>query len=280
MKVKITADSTCDLSEELVKKYGIEIVPLSVLKGAQSYLDTIEIHPKDIFDYFEAGNGLCTTSAVNVEQYKKVFAELLKENDAVVHIDISSEMSSCYQNACTAAGFFENVYVVDSRNLSSATGHLVIDACLMAQQGLSGKEIAEKLNEMAAKLEASFVIDKLTYLHKGGRCSTVAALGANLLKLKPCIEVIDGSMVVGKKYRGSFVQSIDKYTQERLEGRDDIDYRRIFITHTGVSDEVLNIVKSNIEKYGKFEEVLETFAGCTVSCHCGPNTLGILFYRK
>lgn len=280
MKIKVTADSTCDLSEELIKKYDIEIIPLSVLKGDQSYLDTIEIHPQDIFDYFEGGNGLCTTSAVNAEQYMKTFERLSKENDAVIHVDISSEMSCCYQNACKAAESFDNVYVIDSRNLSTATGHIVIDACLLAQQGLSGQEIADTLRQMTAKLEASFVIDKLTYLHKGGRCSTVAALGANLLKLKPCIEVIDGAMTVGKKYRGSFAQAIDKYTRERLEGRDDIDYRRVFITHTGVSDEVMNIVKSNIEKYGKFEEVLETSAGCTVSCHCGPNTLGILFYRK
>lgn len=280
MKIKVTADSTCDLSEELIKKYDIEIIPLSVLKGNQSYLDTIEIHPQDIFDYFESGNGLCTTSAVNAEQYMKTFERLSRENDAVIHVDISSEMSCCYQNACKAAESFDNVYVIDSRNLSTATGHIVIDACLLAQQGFSGKEIADKLRQMTSKLEASFVIDKLTYLHKGGRCSTVAALGANLLKLKPCIEVIDGVMTVGKKYRGSFAQAIDKYTRERLEGRDDIDYRRVFITHTGVSDEVMNIVKSNIEKYGKFEEVLETSAGCTVSCHCGPNTLGILFYRK
>lgn len=280
MKIKVTADSTCDLTPELIEKYDIEIVPLYVVKGENSYLDTVEINPSDVFEYFDNGQGLCKTSAVNVDRYKEIFARNLKEYDAIIHIDISSDMSSCYQNACMAASEFENVYPIDSRNLSTASGHLVLEACLMAQQGLEAKDIADKLNELAGKLEASFVIDKLTYLHKGGRCSSLAALGANILKLKPCIEVVDGVMGVGKKYRGSFEQAIDKYTRERLEGRNDVDYKRIFITHTTCVPEIIQIAKDNVMKYGKFEEIIETTAGCTISCHCGPNTLGILFFRK
>ena len=280
MKIKVTADSTCDLSPELIEKYDIEIIPLSVVKDGTPYLDTVEITPKDVFDYFESGKGLCTTIAANVDRYIGVFKKYADDYDAVIHVNLSADMSSCYQNACIAAEKFSNVYVVDSRNLSTASGHIVLDACLLAKQGLNAEEIVEKLRNMTSKLEASFVIDKLTYLYKGGRCSAVAALGANLLKLKPCIEVKDGVMGVGSKYRGSFDACIDKYTQERLEGRNDIDYRRIFITHTGVDKKIIETVRNNIKKYGKFEEVIETFAGCTISSHCGPNTLGILFYRK
>ena len=280
MRIKITADSTCDLTPELIEKYDIEIVPLFVVKGNNSYLDTVEINPSDVFDYFESGQGLCKTSAVNIDRYEEVFSRNLKEYDAIIHINISSYMSSCYQNACMAASKFVNVYPIDSYNITTASGLLVLEACLMAQQGIEAKDIADRLNGMAGKLEASFVIDKLTYLHKGGRCSSLAALGANILKLKPCIEVVNGSMCVGKKYRGSFEQAIDNYTRDRLEGRNDVDYKRVFITYTTCSPEIIQIVRDNIMKYGKFEEIIETTTGCTISCHCGPNTLGIIFFRK
>lgn len=278
MKVKITADSTCDLSQELLDKYGISLIPLYVVKGEESLRDGIEIVPQDIYDYVEKG-GVCKTSAVNVAEYTAIFSEYKQGYDALIHINISSEFSACYQNAQLAATELENVYVVDSRNLSTGSGHLVIDAAIMAAQGMAPADIVTALNRLAEKVEASFVIDTLKYLHRGGRCSAVTALGANLLKLKPCIEVINGKMEVGKKYRGNIEKVIQQYITDRLIEREDIDYKRIFITTTG-SDEMANAAAEQVKQLGPWEDVIITKAGCTVSNHCGPNTLGILFYRK
>jgi DegV family protein with EDD domain len=189
-------------------------------------------------------------------------------------------MSSSYQNACLAAEEVGNTYIIDSRNLSSGSGHIAILAAELAAKGHDVADIVDKLNIYTSKVEASFIIDTLTYLHKGGRCSTLAQLGANLLKLKPCIEVVNGSMNVGKKYRGSLEKCLKAYVSERLENRIDIDLDRIFITHSGCNQEILQMVKAQIEATQNFKEVLITNAGCTISSHCGPNTLGILFIRK
>ncbi len=280
MKIKITADSTCDLSPELTEKYGIDILPLYIVKDGKSYKDMSEIVPQDIFDHVSAGGEITSTAAINTEDYINYFKPLSEEYDAVIHINISADFSSCYQNACIAANEFENVYVIDSRNLSTGSGLLVLEAAEMAQNGESAEKIVHVLTNLALKVEASFVIDKLDYLRKGGRCSALAALGANLLSLRPCIEVVDGKMKVGKKYRGHFEKCIQQYVKERLDGRFDISQKRIFITHTPCPDGLADAVRAEIAKYMKFDEVLETFAGCTVSSHCGPNTLGILFIRK
>ncbi len=280
MKIKVVADSTCDLSKELVEKYGIHIIPLHVINGDDvDYIDGVNITPKDIFEYVDRTGKVFHTAAINVEEFERVFKEQLEENDAVIHISISSDFSACYQNACIASEV-GNVYVVDARNLSTGTGLLVLAAAEMAAQGLEPAEIKAKLDEKAGKVEASFVIDTLKYLHKGGRCSALAALGANVLSLKPCIEVRDGKMGVGKKYRGSFEKVIKNYAKERLSGRDDIDYSRVFITDCMCSDEVRESVCEIVKELGQFEEILFTNAGCTVSNHCGPNTLGVLFCRK
>ncbi len=280
MNIKITADSTCDLSAELIEKYDIGIFPLYIIKGGQSFRDGVDITPQDIFDHVAAGGEICSTSAVNVVDYAEKFAELSPKYDAVIHINISSDFSACHQNALLAAQNFENVYAVDSRNLSTGIGHITIEAAIMAKQGLEPKEIVERLEELIDRVEASFVIDKLDYLKKGGRCSAVAAAGANLLSLKPCIEVKDGAMQVGKKYKGSFEKTLKKYVKDRLKGRTDIDTRRIFITHTDCTPEMTSDVRSFIEEHQHFDEILITNAGCTISSHCGPNTLGILFIRK
>lgn len=280
MNIKITADSTCDLSPELIEAHDIDIIPLYIIKGGESFRDGVDITPSDIFAHVGGGGDICTTSAINVSDYAEKFAELSPKFDAVIHIDISAEFSACFQNAAMAAGKFENVYAVDSRNLSSGSGHVVLEAAKMAKSGMDPKEIVEKLKELTGRVEASFVIDKLDYLKKGGRCSSLAALGANLLNLKPCIEVKDGAMRVGKKYKGAFEKSLKKYVKERLEGRADIDPGRIFITHSGCGPEVVRSVREGIREYMEFDEIIETRAGCTVSSHCGPNTLGILFIRK
>lgn len=281
MKVKISADSTCDLTQELIEKYDIGITPLYIVKDGEAYKDGLELQPKDIYDRVSAGGEICSTAAVSVSDYMEYFTERLKTCDAIVHMHISSDMSACYQNACIAAQELGNVYPVDSRNLSTGIGHLVLDACEMAEKGMDAQEIRDELNRRREKLDVSFVVDTLAYLRKGGRCSALAAMGANLLSLKPCIEVRDGKMGVGKKYRGNIEKCLLQYVRERLEGRTDVDTRRIFITDSdGLSDETRELVEAEVRKYQSFEQVIHTRAGCTISNHCGPGTLGILYYHK
>lgn len=279
MNIKVTADSTCDLSQELLERYDITLAPLYVLKDGKEFRDGVDISPKDIFAHVAAGGSLCSTAAVNVADYIELFKQYSGDYGYVFHVTISSEFSACYQNACIAAQEFDNVYVIDSRNLSSGQGHVVIEAKRMSERFDDPKALYDWLVGLTARVEASFIVDKLDYLRKGGRCSAVAALGANLLQLKPCIDVIDGKMGVGKKYRGNFSKSLDAYVRDRLSGRDDIVYERIFITHPAC-DEYVDHVREEIKKYADFEEIDETHAGCTVSCHCGPGTLGVLFIRK
>lgn len=280
MRVKIISDSTCDLSPELLERYDIAITPLCVIKDGKEFHDGVDITPADIFAHVDGGGELCSTAAVSQFEYTQMFTRYAKEYDEVVQINIGSNFSCCYQNACLAAQEFDNVFVVDSENLSTGQGLLVVSAAKLAQQGVSGIEIAERVRALVPKVEASFLIDRLDYMQKGGRCSTVAALGANLLKLKPCIEVREGKMSVCKKYRGSFEKCIRQYVKERLDGREDIATELVFITHAAADTNVVAAAKEETAQYGSFEEVEETQAGCTVSCHCGPNTLGILFVRK
>ena len=229
----------------------------------------------------KAVKGVTHTSAVNVSDFQEKFEEFSKAYDAVIYISLSSEFSACYQNAVIAAGNFDNVYALDSRNLSTGVGHIVLDAALMAEGGMDVTEILETLGTMTDKVEASFVIDTLKYLHRGGRCSGVAALGANVLRLKPCIEVVSGKMDVGKKYRGNFDKVILQYINDKLGGRDDIDPKRVFITHPpGMDRKIIDSVTDAVKAQGKFDEIIETDAGCTICHHCGPVCLGILYYRK
>ena len=281
MTIKISSDSTCDLSSELIEQHHIAIVPLYVMKDGEALKDGIEITPEDIFSYTASTGKLCSTSAVSQYDYEEHFRSLLTGCDALIHITIGSDFSSCYQNACAAAQSFDNVYVVDSRNLSSGHGHVVLEAAAMASQGeKTPEEICAALNELTGKIEASFLLDRLDYMLKGGRCSAVAALGANLLRLKPCIEVADGKMRVCKKYRGSYNKCIHDYVTERLANRSDIREKRIFITHAAAEPDTVETARQVILEDGRFSQVFETHAGCTVSSHCGPHTLGVLFIRK
>ncbi len=280
MNIKVISDSTCDLSPELVQANDITITPLIVMKNGEEFYDGQTIVPNDIFAHVAAGGELCTTAARSVGFYVDTFRPFAEKYDGVVHITISSDFSSSFQNATLAASEFDNVLVVDSRNLSTGQGLLVLKACALAKTVSSLDELKTALEDYSSKVEASFVVDKLDYLVKGGRCSSAAALGANLLNLKPCIEVRDGKMIVGKKYRGKFAKCLASYVTDRLEGREDIDQSVLFITYTQVSQEVLDAVREAVRTYGRFSEIYETVAGCTVSCHCGPGTLGILFARK
>ena len=280
MNIRITADSTCDLTEELVAERNITVVPLTVSCAGESYKDGTEIGPDVLYEKIAASGQLAQTSAVNVQDYLDVFGALLKQCDAIVHFTISSDMSACYQNACIAAAELGNVYVVDSRNLSTGIGHLVLDACDMAAAGTDPAVIQRTLEQKREKLDVSFVVDTLEYLRRGGRCSALAAMGANLLKLHPCIFVKDGAMGVGKKYRGSLRDCITAYVRDRLADMDSVDTGRIFITDSGVSQECRDAAEKAVREMGDFGQIIHTRAGCTVSCHCGPGTLGVLFYRK
>lgn len=280
MKIKIMSDSTCDLSQELVEKFNIAIVPLNIVKDNQSYQDGVDITPADIYAHVATGGELCSTAAVSVGYYEEFFRKYAAEYDGVIHVNISSEFSCSYQNACLAAEEFDNVRVIDSRNLSTGQGLVVLKACELAETCTSLDEIKKQLDEFTDKVEASFLIDQLNYLVKGGRCSSAAALGANLLNLKPCIDVKNGKMTVGKKYRGKFEKCLASYVKERLADRDDLDCGTLFVTHTPVSDASMQAVKDTVDAYAQFDNIYWTEAGCTISCHCGPGTLGVLFVRK
>lgn len=279
-KIKITCDSTCDLTKELYEKYDIAVMPLAVNLGDNLYRDGVDIDGPMIFDYVAKTGILPKTSAVSIAEYTDFFKPWLDEGCEIVHINLSSGLSSCHQNACLAAEDLGNVYVVDSLNLSSGSGHLAIAAAELAAEGLEAKEIADRLNEMKTRLDVSFIIQELDYLHKGGRCSGVAAFGANLLKLRPCIEVVDGGMVVGKKYRGSTEKTIKEYIEGRLAGREDLQLNRIFVTHSHAPQEIVDEMVKYVKELQPFAEVIETVAGSTITSHCGKACLGVLFFKK
>jgi len=280
MRVKITADSTCDLPEDIIERYNIGLTPLYIIKDDEQYKDRLEITVNDIFQYVESGKGITRSNAINVAEYTEYFSQWLKEYDAIIHISISTHLSACNQSARIAADELKNVYVIDSLNLSTGSGHLVLDAAIMAQSGLEPEEIIKELERLVPLVDASFVIGTLKYLHLGGRCSSLQALGANLLKLNPCIEVKDGKMEVGKKYRGKFEKVILDYVSDRLTNRDDIDSKRIFVTFPPTTDPKLveEIVKK-IKSIREFDEIICCEAGCVISNHCGPTCAGILYYK-
>lgn len=280
MKIKVLSDSTCDLPQELIQKYDITIVPLTVVKDGEAFSDGITITPADIFAHVAAGGDLCSTAAISVGEYSQWFSKYAGNYDGVIHINISSDFSSSHQNACLAAEDFSNVRVVDSRNLSTGQGLVVLQACKLAENCTDLDTLYAQLCSFTEKVEASFVMDRLEYMVKGGRCSSATALGANLLNLKPCIEVRDGKMSVVKKYRGNYAKCLATYVKDRLSGRDDIDRDTLFVTRTPVTEECAQAVSEAVGQYADFENIYWSEAGCTVSCHCGPGTLGVLFVRK
>lgn len=279
-QIIISSDSTCDLSRELIERYDIRILPMGVTLGDDSYRDGVNITPDDLYTYVAKTGQLPKTSAINMAEDADFFEELTKDGSAVIHFTISSSMSATYNNARMAAEDFEDVYVVDAKNLSTGSGLLVIAAAEMAQQGMEAGEIAQKVSAMADYVDASFVVDNLEYLAKGGRCSAVAAFGANLLQLKPCIVVKNGAMGVSKKYRGKFEKVLPTYVAERLADGEDIELDRVFVTHAGCDPQLVESIAELVKNTLPFKEVLVTRAGCTVSSHCGANTMGVLFVRK
>ena len=279
MKIKITADSTADLNKELCEKFDISIVPLFVTLGEDVFVDGETINPDMIYDYVKKTKKLPKTSAVNGEQYREQFQKYFDEGyDAIIHFNLSGEMSVSHQNAKNLAEEMPNLYVVDSQTLSTGTALQAIYASELARDGkLSPKEIVELVEKRVPYTQASFVLDKLEYLYRGGRCNAVALFGANLLKIKPSIEVHNGKMGVAKKYIGNYQKCVMKYVKDILEKYNTPDYSRIFITHTKIEPEIVDEVREYLKANTKFKEIYETTAGATITSHCGPNTLGILF---
>ena len=280
LNYKITADSTCDLSPELLEQYGLGLTPLYVQLGEKTYRDGVDIFPDDIYAHVANGGDLATTAAVNLADYVRLFSVLSRKYDFVIHICISSNFSCCYQNASLAAAEYPNVYIVDSRNLSTGHGLVVLEAERCAREGMAPQEIVSYLQVLTEQVDASFILSRLEYMKKGGRCSSVAVLGANLLRLRPAIEVTDGKMHVCKKYRGTFEACVKAYIADRLQGKENLNLRRVFITHSGVPEEIIETAKEAVRQYQNFEEICVTRAGCTVSSHCGPGTIGVLFLHE
>ena len=278
-KIIIASDSTCDLSPELISRYGVHILPLGVALGDKQYTDGVDIDPDFIYKNYEETGVLPKTSAVNLIDFEDFLAAHTADGSSVIFFTISSEMSSTYNNARLACEGGSNAFVVDTRNLSTGGGLLVIAACEMAAAGMEAADIVAKCNELAPCVDASFIIDSLEFLHKGGRCSALAAFGANMLSLKPCIVVKDGKMGVGKKYRGKFGAVLPKYVEERLGDASDIIKNHIFVTHAGCDPEVIQSCVNAVKAIAPEAEVHVTRAGCTISSHCGRNTLGVLFIR-
>lgn len=278
-KVRISADSTCDLPVELLEKYNILTVPLHVTLDGNTYNDLVDITPDDIYAHFDKTGELPKTSAVNMQEYIDKFKPFVDKGCEIVHINIGSSLSTSHQQCKLAAKELGNVYAVDSCSLSTGTGLLVLEAVEMAEKGISAAEIAEKLSKMTNNIHCSFIVDKLDYLRAGGRCSAVALLGANLLSIKPCIEVHneDGSMSVGKKYRGKLSKVLNQYVNDKISEYSGISMKRAFVTHAGISDETLNELIELVKEMNCFDEIIPSRASCTISAHCGPQTMGLIF---
>ena len=279
MRIRVTADSTCDLSPELLRKFDVDIAPLSVIIDGNVYHDGVDVTPRDIFRAAEAGKSV-RTAAVNTYEYKEFFRKQLESYDQVVHVCISSEFSTCYSDAVEASKDMDHVYVVDSRNLSTGSGLLVLEGAEMAAQGMEGKKIAEALRARTPLVHATFVVRTIDYLRRGGRCSGMEALGAKMLHIRPSIIVQDGKMHPGEKYRGRYEHYLKHYFRDLLENDSNIDFKRAFITHSPSEEGLVQFAIDTVKSYGLFREVFETMAGCTVCTHCGPDTLGLMFMRR
>ena len=278
--VIISADSTCDLPQELVERFDIRIIPLTVLLGDESYFDDASFSPDQIYDYYKKSGSLPKTSAPSVQQFIDFFTPMVEAGYEVVHIDISSELSATFSSGRIAASELEGVYTIDSRSLCTGLSLLILEAAKCRDEGMCAADIAAHLEKLVPNVETSFVIDTLEYLWKGGRCSGVAALGANMLKLRPAIAMKDGKLDVYKKYRGNMNNVYKQYARETLSDKE-IYGENIFIVDSGeVSAEAVDSVKEVVNELAPGHQVYCCRAGSTISSHCGPGTLGVIFIRK
>ena len=275
MRIALSAESTIDMPEELLRKYDIHTTPFTILLGDEAKLDG-EVTPTEIIEHVSKTNQLPKTSAVNSYQYKEHFESLLKDYDAVIHFCLSSEISVACHNAKTTASEMKNVYVIDSRALSTGIALLAIYASKLRDKGLEPKKIVEKCEKRIPNLQVSFVLNRLDYLYKGGRCSALQMFGANLLKLRVQILVKDGKMGAGKKYRGNMSHCIVNYVNDTLATFNNPDLEEVFITSTTATEEQIESVKTILQEHG-FKNIMVTNAGGTITSHCGENCLGILY---
>ena len=279
-KIILSADSACDIGPELREEFDVHLFPFHILLGGKSYMDGVDITSEEMYQAYREKGLLPKTAAVTPADYTEHFGKWVEEGYQVIHLCLGSALSSSFQNAQSAADEMGSVFVVDSASLSTGFGLLVVKAGEMIREGRAALDIVAELALMRERTHASFVLDTLEFMRAGGRCNAVTAFGANLLKLKPCIEVNNhaaGSMSVGKKYRGAMERVLPEYVKDCLSGRDNLDLARVFITHSGSPAEDITLVKGEIEKYAKFEKYYVTSASGTISAHCGPRTLGVLF---
>lgn len=280
MNVKIVADSTCDLSADLIEKYDITIIPLCIVMGENSYFDGIETTPEEIYKWADANKTTPKTAAVAIDNAASLLKPFMDEDREIVFFGISSQMSTTC-NVVRLIGEeagYDKLHVIDSQSLSTGIGLQVLYAARLSMAGESAASIVEKVEKRRSAVSASFVIDTLTYLSRGGRCNSVTALLANTLKLKPEIVVKDGAMIVAKKYRGQLGSVLLKYTKDQEEALLAADKNCVFITHSGCSDDIVAPIKEYLESLSHFENIYVTRAGGVVSSHCGPGTLGVLYY--
>lgn len=277
-KIKIMGDSTCDLAPELVKQLDVEIFPLPVLINDQLHKDMVDVTPDDLYNHYQTTGKLAKTSAPSIADYVEFWQPWVDGGYEIIHFHISSDMSGTYNAARLAAEQIGHVHPVDTRELSSGIALLLMEACDLRDEGKSLDEILSTVLGRRSKVQASFLVDDIEYLHKGGRCSSIAAMGANLLKLHPRIDVIDGVMLSNKKYRGKTEKCFQTYADDLLKGRKNIKLDRICITHSGIDQSIIDLSVDAVKKYQPgVKKIIISRAGCSVSCHCGPNTLGILF---
>ncbi len=278
MKICVTAESTCDIPQEIREKEGIEIIPFGVMLGEELRHDGIDVTPQDLYDYADKTKDLPKTSAINEVEYEELFARKLKDYDALIHFCLSSEISSACSNAQRAAEKFENVYVIDTKSLSSGSGLLVLSCVDKIKEGKDIETILKEINEEIPKIQASFLIDTLKYLHKGGRCSGVAKLGAAIFNIKLRISLVDGKMEVTRRYMGSISSCLVKYCKDMLKEVEP-NKDRVFVTYSSPVEPARTIIINILKEYG-FKEIIECNACSTICTHCGPKTLGVLYIAK
>ena len=279
-KVLITADSTCDLSEDLLERFGVKIIPLTIVLGEESFLDGNGFTVDDIYARYHKDGTLPKTAAPSIQQFIDFFTPYVEQGYEIVHFDISSELSATFNSACIAAQELGGIYCVDSRALSAGVGLLVIEASECRDRGMSAAEIYEHVSALVEKVDTSFILDTLEFMWKGGRCSGVAALGANLLKLRPALEMKNGKLEVYKKYRGNINAEYRQYIKERLAGKS-VRPGHVFIINSGeVSDETITELEAFVRELTPVTEFHRGTAGCTIASHCGPKTLGVLFLNE
>lgn len=280
LNIILSADRTCDLTRELCESFDVHTIPYHITLEGKEYRDSVDIVPEELYRAWWDRKVLPHTSAINAEEYVAYFRPWVEAGYEVIHFCLGSALSSSCQNCFAAAEMLGgHVHPVDSHSLSTGTALQVMDCREHICAGESAEEIARYFNSSTRRYHASFILDTLEFMHAGGRCSAVAAFGANLLKLKPCIEVdnTSGGMGVGKKYRGKLENVLAQYTREKLARYSDIRTDRIFITHSGIEESYIHKVRETILQEMQFDNIYVTQASCTISSHCGPNTLGILF---